>query len=276
MAAEGDQETGNADQGGDPEAEHPAQELGTDPLELGPELDAQSGDLGSHLGAKLGDLLAQLSPELVDRFYRDGPVPLVLGDPHPITRLASPSENETVWQKLTPLNSVHKFDAVKQTPGVRVLLETPGPNPDPVLVAGEFGRGRVLAFGADSTWLWQMHGFEKEHKRFWRQVILWLVRRDDLVRGDVWVKLEQRRFNPGSKVQITVHEKLKLGRPGLSTYAIDFRQEGPSTVVTTENRKMPPELAAKMQYDIDRWKRGDTDCNRVMPPVAAASPAPQQ
>jgi hypothetical protein len=80
----------------------------------------------------------------------------------------------------------------------------------------------------------------------------------------------------GSKVQITVHEKLKLGRPGLSTYAIDFRQEGPSTVVTTENRKMPPELAAKMQYDIDRWKRGETDCNRVMPPVAAASPAPQQ
>ena len=23
-----------------------------------------------------------------------------------------------------------------------------------------------------------MHGFEKEHKRFWRQVILWLVKRD--------------------------------------------------------------------------------------------------
>ena len=76
----------------------------------------------------------------------------------------------------------------------------------------------------------------------------------------------------GSKVQITVHQKLKLGRPGLSTYAIDFRQEGPSTVVSTENRKMPPELAAKMQYDIDRWKRGEADCNKVMPPVAAAMP----
>ena len=79
----------------------------------------------------------------------------------------------------------------------------------------------------------------------------------------------------GSKVQITVHEKLKLGRPGLSTYAIDFRQEGPATLVTTQNRKMPPELAAKMQYDIDRWKRGETDCNRVMPPVAAAAPSAQ-
>lgn len=75
----------------------------------------------------------------------------------------------------------------------------------------------------------------------------------------------------GSKVQITIHQKLALGRPGLSTYAIDFRQEGPSTVVSTENRKMPPEMAAKLQYDIERWKRGETDCNKLMP-VAAAAP----
>jgi hypothetical protein len=75
----------------------------------------------------------------------------------------------------------------------------------------------------------------------------------------------------GSKVQITIHEKMNLGRAGFSTYAIDFRQEGIGTVVATENRKMPPELAAKMQYDIDRWKRGESDCNKVMPPVAAVA-----
>jgi hypothetical protein len=80
----------------------------------------------------------------------------------------------------------------------------------------------------------------------------------------------------GSKVQITIHQKLALGRPGLSTYAVDFREEGSSTVVSTENRKMPPELAAKMQYDIDRWKRGEADCNKVMPPVASANAAPRQ
>jgi len=76
-----------------------------------------------------------------------------------------------------------------------------------------------------------------------------------------------------SKVKITVHEALNLGRPGASAYAIDFTPQGPFTIVTTQNRKMPPELAAKMQYDIDRWKRGEADCNKVMPPpVAAASP----
>lgn len=76
----------------------------------------------------------------------------------------------------------------------------------------------------------------------------------------------------GSTVQITIHQKQALGRPGLSTYAIDFKQEGPQTVVTTENRKMPPDLAAKMQYDVDRWKRGESNCSREMPPVAAAMP----
>jgi hypothetical protein len=80
----------------------------------------------------------------------------------------------------------------------------------------------------------------------------------------------------GSRVQITIHKKLALGRPGVSTYGIDFRQEGPATVVSTENRQMSPELAVKMQYDIERWKRGEADCNRVMPPVAAASATSQQ
>ena len=79
----------------------------------------------------------------------------------------------------------------------------------------------------------------------------------------------------GSKVQITIHEKEALGRPGLSTYAIDFREEGNYTVVSTENRKMPPNLAAKMQFDIARWKRGETNCSRAMPPVAAST-SPRQ
>ncbi|MCJ7597212.1 MAG: hypothetical protein MUO41_01025 [Methyloceanibacter sp.] len=77
----------------------------------------------------------------------------------------------------------------------------------------------------------------------------------------------------GDKVQITIHTRQALGRPGASTYAIDFKQEGSATVVTTENRKMPPEIAAKMQYDIDRWKRGESNCSREMPKTAAAPAA---
>jgi hypothetical protein len=74
----------------------------------------------------------------------------------------------------------------------------------------------------------------------------------------------------GSKVRITIHQKQALGRPGLSTYAIDFKQEGAYTVVTTANRKMTPDLAAKMQFDIDRWKRGESNCSKEMPKAIAA------
>jgi hypothetical protein len=76
----------------------------------------------------------------------------------------------------------------------------------------------------------------------------------------------------GGTVQITIHEREALVRPGLLTYIINFQQEGGYTVVSTDNRKMPPQLAAKMQFDIARWKRGETNCSRAMPSVAAGTP----
>jgi hypothetical protein len=78
----------------------------------------------------------------------------------------------------------------------------------------------------------------------------------------------------GSKVQISVHQRVELGRAGGTTYIIDFKQSGPSTVITTENRKMPPNLAAKMVFDIDRWKRGQSDCSKEMPTMGSV-PAPK-
>jgi hypothetical protein len=80
----------------------------------------------------------------------------------------------------------------------------------------------------------------------------------------------------GSKVQITIHKKIELGLAGVSTYAIDFNQEGGYTIVTTQNRGMLPELAAKMQFDIDRWKRGEKNCSKQMPKaVTASAPTPR-
>ncbi|MGV1014982.1 MAG: hypothetical protein ACOYB4_08435 [Methyloceanibacter sp.] len=77
----------------------------------------------------------------------------------------------------------------------------------------------------------------------------------------------------GNKVQITVHEARNLGRAGATTYVIDFKQEGRATVVTPQNRTMTPEQAAKMRYDIERWKRGETNCTKDMPQAAAAPAA---
>lgn len=72
----------------------------------------------------------------------------------------------------------------------------------------------------------------------------------------------------GGKVKITIHAKRDLGRAGKSTYVVDFVQQGSHTVVTTRNRAMTPEQAAKMQFDIGRWKSGQTNCSKEWPKVA--------
>ena len=67
----------------------------------------------------------------------------------------------------------------------------------------------------------------------------------------------------GGKVQISVHQKIELGRAGVTTYVIDFKQSGPSTAIVTQNLKMTPEMAAKMQFDLNRWKIGALDCEQA-------------
>ncbi len=118
---------------------------------------------------------------------------------HPITTLSRGADNQSVWSSLPGLEGANKFAAVK--PRARILLESQ--NEIPLLVSGEYGKGRVLAFAGNSTTRWWQQGRQAEHRRFWRQVILWLARRDALEQSDVWIRLEQRRFNPGSRVTFT-------------------------------------------------------------------------
>jgi hypothetical protein len=68
----------------------------------------------------------------------------------------------------------------------------------PLLVGREYGEGRVLAFAADSTWRWVMQGAGEQHRRFWRQFVLWLARQDDAEQDTLWVRLAQRRVSPGT------------------------------------------------------------------------------
>ncbi|WP_254509686.1 glutamine amidotransferase [Anatilimnocola floriformis] len=158
-----------------------------------------------------------LNESQLSRFFLEGPVTMV-PQQHPITRLAGDTQNAALWKKIPPLAWAHKFNGLKNGPGIRVLIESPAG--DPLLVSGEYGRGRVLAFAGESTYRWPMHGFEQEHKRFWRQIVLWLVRRDDLDRDDVWIKLDQRRFNPGSRVQITAGARSSTG-DAITTATLD-------------------------------------------------------
>lgn len=118
-------------------------------------------------------------------------------------------DNEAAWRQLPSLTGANRFSGLKPT--ATLLAESP--NKQPLLVATEHGAGRVLAFAGDSTWRWWMQGHEAEHKRFWRQVILWLARKDQSDEGAVWIELAQRRYAPGSRVEFTAGAKTAQGEP---------------------------------------------------------------
>ena len=164
--------------------------------------------------------LADVYPIVMDRLEKqdfgakvssslhlEGPLPMLPTVPHYLTHLAPGEANVAAWKSLPPLAGANKFAGVKDR--ARVLAETP--DGKELLVSGEYGQGRVLAFAGDSTWQWWMQGRQAEHKRFWRQAILWLAKRDEISQNDVWIKLAQRRYNPASSVSFTAGAKTAAG-----------------------------------------------------------------
>lgn len=159
----------------------------------------RSYDAGGYGRSPLGELMpielskkahvwgAPIDPSL----QITGQVPLRPALPHPITTLAPEPDNSRIWRQLKPLQGINRFGPLRRSPGVLVLLE--GADREPVLVTGESGNGRVLAFAGDSTWQWHLAGQTLVHQQFWRQALLWLVRRDSLTEG-FRLQLDRRRW----------------------------------------------------------------------------------
>jgi hypothetical protein len=118
-------------------------------------------------------------------------------------------QNAALWAQLPPLEGANKFHDL--APGAVVLADAGSDKP--LLVAHNFGDGRVLAFAGDSTWHWWMQGYESAFKRFWRQVVLWLARKDQSQDGNVWIRLTQRRFAPSQRVDFAVGANSPTGEP---------------------------------------------------------------
>ncbi|MGL6196325.1 MAG: hypothetical protein ACRC2T_16025, partial [Thermoguttaceae bacterium] len=120
-------------------------------------------------------------------------------------RLADdPLENDKQWRLLPELEKIRR---IKPKQAAREILTA---GFQPILVQGTFGSGRVLAFAGNTTWFWWFD-HEKEHKRFWRQLILWLAKMDDSMQGDCWIELERPRFGAGETVKFKVRLRTEKG-----------------------------------------------------------------
>ncbi len=171
--------------------------------------------------------LADVLPLRMDRFSRqqfDAPIREDAHVPGPVRMMPTPlglghfslllssdrRANQAAWSKLPPLEGANKLDRSRLAPGA---LELAADGEAPLLVAHTYGAGRAMAFAADSTWRWWMQGFDHEHKRFWRQLVLWLARKDESIEGSVWVRLERRQFAPAERVDFTVGAQAATGEP---------------------------------------------------------------
>lgn len=127
---------------------------------------------------------------------------------HFVTQLGDPNENEAIWNKLPPFVGANRFSGgIKDTAGV-LLESTDGTE----LLVGVRVGGRVLAMAADTTYLWWTHGFADEHKRFWRQIILWLAFKDSLSGENVRIDLPQRRFKPNIPIRFTAEAETEANQ----------------------------------------------------------------
>lgn len=127
-----------------------------------------------------------------------------VGATHPIMQVTPGGAPGTGWDQLPPLDGANRLERRLLKQNAQVLAESADAARHTLLVAGQAGNGRTLAFAGDSTWRWQIEGHGDEFRRFWRQAILWLARKDDNQAGRVWIDLATRRVSRGARLDVEV------------------------------------------------------------------------
>jgi uncharacterized membrane protein len=129
------------------------------------------------------------------------PIPIG-GELHPILRMkeGTTAANMAIWEQLPPLDGANKLERLRMKQIASAIAEGNDGSRSPLLIVSPYGDGRSAALAVDSTWHWQLQGFGEVHRRFWRQLVLWLAKKDETAGERVWVRLDQRRYQQGSRV----------------------------------------------------------------------------
>jgi uncharacterized membrane protein len=149
--------------------------------------------------------------DVLDR-QRFSPVLTAAGQLHPVTSLRyAAADNLATWKGLPPLEGVNLVVGAK--PDATVLathprLRTRNGQPMPVIVVGEYGKGRSLAITTDTLWRW---GFVaaarpgddgRQYTKLWENAIRWLIQDPDL--RNLHVDSDAVEYVPNAPVRVTV------------------------------------------------------------------------
>ena len=134
------------------------------------------------------------------------------GAMHPITSLRySSTDNVAAWRALPPLEGTNLIAGAKPDATVLAVhprLRTKSGKPMPVIVAGDYGKGRSIAFTTDTLW---RYGFVaasragddgRQYTKLWENAIRWLIQDPDL--RNLHVDSDAVEYLPGAPVRVAV------------------------------------------------------------------------
>ncbi|MDD3585856.1 MAG: hypothetical protein PHQ75_01625 [Thermoguttaceae bacterium] len=157
---------------------------------------------------------------------------------HFLTRLSVDiKKNQAQWNAFPPLEYIYRVGELK--PGARLLAVAKRKNATassgyPFLVSQLYGTGRVVLLTSDETWLWWMNGFMSEHKKFWRQLVLWTAKMDEIPKGEVAVELDRTRFALEEPVDFRlIYRSLDGSAPKPSDFKVEVVSPDGSTETVT-------------------------------------------
>jgi uncharacterized membrane protein len=134
------------------------------------------------------------------------------GEMHPVTSLRySATDNVAAWKALPQLEGVNLIAGAKSDATVLAThprLKTKNGKPMPVVVAGEYGKGRSVVYTTDTLWRFGFVAAARPgdrgqaYTKLWENTIHWLIQDPDL--RNLHVDSDAVEYVPGQSVKVTV------------------------------------------------------------------------
>jgi hypothetical protein len=136
----------------------------------------------------------------------------------------------------------------------------PGSKPErerALIARQNYGFGRVVFVGLDSTWRWRFKTGDRYHHRFWGQVVRWAASDRPLVAGNDTVRFGPREpiYATGDEPEIVVRlsdPTVKLSPEALAALRLwriedDGKEENLGLIPLTRSERQPRELDARLR-----------------------------
>jgi uncharacterized membrane protein len=188
------------------------------------------------------------------------------GQMHPVTSLRySAPDNLNVWKALPALDGVNLIAGAKSDATVLAThpkLKTKNGKPMPVIVAGEYGKGRSVVFTTDTLWKW---GFVaaarpgdngRHYTTLWENTVRWLIQDPDL--RNLHVDSDAVEYVPGATVRVAVR---LLGRdyqplPKGAVSLVVMRGANPATAEQVQTTKLTVGEDGTATYELGQLTPG--------------------